>query len=219
MSKKQKDIFLDSEGDIYFERNNSTIQNQEMGPNDPIIFALSKLIAKKNENNSLKLLEVGCGEAKRLQWISQNYNIQCFGVDPSQKAVETANSNNVSAIKGTADYLKYENEKFDFIVFGFCLYLCDREDLFQIAKETDRVLKKSGYIIIRDFFSTTPFSTIYKHNNKLLTYKMDYRKLFDWHPHYECIFHTVDTASKPVPIDDKSEWRSTSIIRKNILND
>ena len=77
MSKKQKDIFLEFEGDIYFERNNLTIQNQEIGPNDPIIFALSKLIAKKNENNSLKLLEVGCGEAKRLQWISQNYNIQC----------------------------------------------------------------------------------------------------------------------------------------------
>jgi ubiquinone/menaquinone biosynthesis C-methylase UbiE len=219
MSKKQKDIFLEFEGDIYFERNNLTIQNQEIGPNDPIIFALSKLIAKKNENNSLKLLEVGCGEAKRLQWISQNYNIQCFGVDPSKKAVETANLNNVSAVKGTADNLKYENEKFDFVVFGFCLYLCDREDLFQIAKETDRVLKKSGYIIIRDFFSTTHFSTIYKHNNNLLTYKMDYRKLFDWHPHYECIFHTVDTASKPVPKDDKSEWRATSIIRKNILND
>ena len=48
MSKKQKDIFLEFEGDIYFERNNLTIQNQEIGPNDPIIFALSKLIAKKN---------------------------------------------------------------------------------------------------------------------------------------------------------------------------
>ena len=29
--KKQKDIFLDFEGDIYFERNHLTIQNQEMG--------------------------------------------------------------------------------------------------------------------------------------------------------------------------------------------
>ena len=48
---------------------------------------------------------------------------------------------------------------------------------------------------------------------------MDYRKLFDWHPHYECIFHTVDTASKPVSKDDKSEWRATSIIRKNNFND
>ena len=219
MAKKQKDIFLEFEGDSYFERNHLTIKNREMGPEDPIILALSNLIEKKNENDNLKLLEVGCGEGKRLQWISQNYNIQCFGTDPSKKAVETANKRNISAIKGTADDLKYDNEKFDFVVFGFCLYLCDREDLFKIVKETDRVLKKSGYIIIRDFFSTTPSSTIYRHNNSLLTYKMDYRKLFDWHPYYECISHTVDTASKPVPKDDKSEWRATSIIRKNNFND
>ena len=152
MSKKQKDIFFDFDGDIYFERNHLTIQNQEMGTKDPIIFALSNIIKKKNKNNNLKLLEVGCGEGKRLKWISKNYNIQCFGIDPSKKAVEIANVKNVSVLKGTADQLKYDNEKFDFVIFGFCLYLCDREDLFQIAKETDRVLKKSGYIIIRDFF-------------------------------------------------------------------
>ena len=40
MSKKQKDIFLEFEGDIYFERNNLTIQNREIGPNDPIIFCI-----------------------------------------------------------------------------------------------------------------------------------------------------------------------------------
>ena len=47
MSKKQKDIFLEFEGDIYFERNHLTIQNREMGLKDPIIFALSNLIEKK----------------------------------------------------------------------------------------------------------------------------------------------------------------------------
>ncbi len=218
MSKKQKDIFLESEGDNYFERNHLSLQNKEMGLKDPIISALSDLI-KKNENNNLQLLEIGCGEGKRLQWISQNYNIKCFGIDPSTKAVETANSNNVSVLKGTADQLKYDNEKFDFVIFGFCLYVCDRDDLFQIAKETDRVLKKSGYIIIRDFFSTIPSSTFYSHNVNVLTYKMDYRKLFDWHPHYRCIFHEVDTLSKPASKDNKNEWRATSIIRKNNFND
>ena len=48
---------------------------------------------------------------------------------------------------------------------------------------------------------------------------MDYRKLFDWHPHYECISHTVDTASKSLTIDDASEWRATSIIRKKTFDD
>ena len=42
-----------------------------------------------------------------------------FWNDPSKKAVEIANVKNVSALKGTADQLKYDNEKFDFVIFGF----------------------------------------------------------------------------------------------------
>ena len=52
MAKKQKDIFLEFEGDSYFERNHLTIKNREMGPEDPIILALSNLIEKKNENDN-----------------------------------------------------------------------------------------------------------------------------------------------------------------------
>ena len=97
MSKKQKDIFLDFEGDIYFERNHLTIQNQEMGTKDPIIFALSNII-KKNKNNNLKLLEVGCGEGKRLKWISKNYTFNVLELI-HLKAVEIANVKNVSVLK------------------------------------------------------------------------------------------------------------------------
>ena len=43
---------------------------------------------------------------------------------------------------GTAEKLKFEDDKFDLIIFGFCLYLCDREDLIKIVDETNRVLKK-----------------------------------------------------------------------------
>ena len=215
MKKKQKDTFLEDEGDSYFDRNVIKMQNTEMGLKDPIINALSKLLDKKNTKENIELLEIGCGPGIRLQWISQNLNVKCYGIDPSKKAVEAANIKNVIATIGTADDLKFENEKFDIVVFGFCLYLCDPSDLFQIAKETDRILKKNGYIVIRDFFSTAPLSVKYKYKSNIFTHKMDYRKLFDWHPDYTCIFHAIDSGKNTPYTDDKNGWKATSIIRKN----
>ena len=102
------------------------------------------------------MLEVGYGEAKRLEWLQENRTIECFGVEPSTKAVDLAIKRGVKATKGTADDLPFEKQKFNFVVFGFCLYLCDREDLFRIALESDRVLQKTGWLIIYDFFAVKP---------------------------------------------------------------
>ena len=95
MKKKQKEIFLEQEGDNFFDRNNVTIEKREMGINDPIVNALSNLI-DKYEKNSMNLAEIGCGEGKKVKWISENYNIRCYGIDPSKKAVEKANTKNIS---------------------------------------------------------------------------------------------------------------------------
>lgn len=218
MKKKQREIFLEKEGDAYFSRNKIKLEKRKVGVTDPVINVLENFIGKKNFKKNSKLLEIGCGEGKRLKWISKNLNIKCYGIDPSKKAINIANRNDVKAMQGTADNLKFDNDKFDIVVFGTCLYLCDRSDLFQIAKETDRVLKRSGYVIIRDFFSSSHQSNKYKHNNNIFSYKMDYRKLFDWHPYYNCIFHHVSTLSNTVSNDNKDEWRATSILRKHYIN-
>ena len=63
------------------------------------------------------------------------------------------------------------------------------------------------------FFHLTK-KKIYKHNENLFSYKMDYRKLFQWHPNYECIYHKVGPVLDTVSIDDKNEWRATSLSEK-----
>ncbi len=214
MKKKQKEIFLEQEGNAWFDRNHLAIQNREMGSQDPIINILSNLLNKKKNMENQQLLEIGCGEGKRLHWISENYKLNCYGIDPSEKAIALANKNGVKAIKGTADILNFENKKFDFVVFGFCLYLCDRSDLFLIAKEADRVLKDSGFIIIHDFFSETPIEKKYHHYPGMFSYKMDYRKLFDWHPFYKCISHEIMSEEENKIKDDKDKLRATSVLSK-----
>ena len=71
-----------------------------------------------------------------------------------KKGVEKGVSKGISAKIGTADQLDFEDKYFDFVIFWFCLYLCDRDDLFQIAKETDRVIKNEGFIIVLDFYNS-----------------------------------------------------------------
>lgn len=210
---KQKDIFLNVEGNAWFDRNEAALTKRSLPGDDPI---LMQLIALKplTEGAQLKILEIGCGNGVRLSWLKNNMNADCHGIEPSLKAVAVARANGVQARQGTADSLPFESQSFDVVIFGFCLYLCDREDLFQISREADRVLKRKGWIAIQDFFSPVPRANVYHHLAGVQTYKMDYRKLFDWHPDYECIAHRISHHCETSHTDDPNEWVAVSVMRK-----
>ena len=56
----------------------------------------------------------------------------CYGIEPSAQAVAAACAKGINVMQGTADVLPFDNQSFDIVIFGFCLYLCDREDLFEL---------------------------------------------------------------------------------------
>jgi ubiquinone/menaquinone biosynthesis C-methylase UbiE len=216
---KQRDVFLQSEGDAWFERNHDNVKAKSLDENQPVLSAVLKCYnVEAVQSESVKLLEIGCGEGKRLGWLSENCKINCFGLDPSEKAVEGALLNGVNAVKGTADQLPFENQTFNIVLFGFCLYLCDRTDLFRIAYEADRVLKSNGWIIIHDFFSPQYYRTKYHHYEGIYSHKMDYKSLFEWHPAYTCFSHEITHHSKSVYTDDREEWTAISVLRKDTIN-
>ena len=215
---KQKDVFLQEEGNAWFDRNHATIQSRDLDQyHDPVIFAVQRCMSSL-PLNEVKLLEIGCGEAKRLQWIKKNLGIDCYGIDPSEKAVATAQSRGVHAVRSTADQIPFEDHEFDFVVFGFCLYLCDRDDLFQIAQEAHRVLKPDAWLLIHDFFSGAPYSRKYHHRDGINSYKMDYRSLFLWHPSYECFSHEITHHGANGYTDDVNEWVGLSVMRKKTVS-
>lgn len=139
---------------------------------------------------------------------------QCKGIEPSVEAVALARQNGLEVYQGTAGSLPFPDKSFDIVIFGFCLYLCDRDDLFRIAQEADRVLMNPGWLIIHDFFSPTPLEKVYHHLPELFSFKMDYRKLFTWHPAYTCFRHTILHHEKHQYTDDPQEWVATSVLRK-----
>lgn len=209
---QQKDIFLESEADAWFERNQQAIQKRNFAE-DTVVQAVTE-IARLSQDPKIAILEIGCGEGRRLEWLAENLHVDVCGLEPSSKAVEQACHRGVKAERGTADDLPFEDASFDVVIFGFCLYLCDRQDLFRIASEADRVLKPDGWIVINDFFAPTPIKREYHHKPGIYSYKMDYRGLFGWHPAYTCYAHRLNHHGANEFTDDPQEWVATSVIRK-----
>lgn len=176
--KNNKEYFLKKGGDDYFYRNKDKIINFK---NE----LLTKTILENLNNKIVNVLEVGCGNASRLFYLSKIYKkINFFGVDPSSAALK---NKKIFLKKATADKLPYKKNFFDIIIYGFCLYLTDNQDLIKIIFEADRVLKKNGIIIILDFYSKKIKYNKFSHKKGHFIRKMDYSKFFSWCPNYKIL--------------------------------
>jgi len=180
----QKQIFLKKEGDKWYERNKLKIYKKNYD-NDFIIKEILRLTKKKKIK---KILEIGASNGSRLVYLKKKkQDVSFYGLEPSIKAIKDCKEKKIFIKKGTADNIPFQKNFFNIIVFGFCLYLCDDALLHKIVEETFRVLRKNGYLIIYDFYSDNIKYSTYKHNAKIKVRKMDYSKLFDWHPKVQLI--------------------------------
>ena len=214
----QKNVFLSSEADAWYERNLRAVGKTDFST-DPVSLAVLELAAtypSETQARKFRILEIGCGEGRRLEWLATKLNADVFGVEPSALAVNKALSRGIDAVRGTADELPFDDATFDVLIFGFCLYLCDRQDLFRIAQETNRVLKSDSWLVINDFYAPHPIKREYHHKPGVYSYKMDYRQLFSWHPAYTCFAHRVTFHGRNEFTDEAQEWVATSIMRKKI---
>ncbi len=216
MSKKrQEDIFLNEEGNKWFERNleNSEVDLKERILRDRVILSFELLnIIPRN------VLEVGCSDGWRLEGLRRKYNCRCSGIDPSSRAVNHSKSAypNIELNISTADTLPYQSELFGSVIIGFCLYLCDREKLFKIAYEVDRVLKNNGNLFILDFDPSFAYKNEYCHSEGIFSYKMKYANMFIWNPAYTHIYHESFSYDGTGYNNNPDERISVDVLRKNL---
>jgi|SRR3989338_4404001 len=209
MSLSQKEFFLESEGDRWFDRNapQRTQDRRE-------IQVFTSFIKQGD-----RVLEIGCSGGATSMFF-RSLGAQYFGIDPSEKAISSAREHYPESVFyiGTADELSFNNEEFDFVYFGFCLYLVDRKLLTRVVTEADRVLKNPGFLAILDFETKLPCRRDYIHRPGLSTYKMDYSALFLAYPHYAFAYknifaHAINHELKFV--EDIHSRISTTILYKN----
>lgn len=173
---RQAEAFLAGEGDAWYERNRFKPRLRD----DPVLTVIEECELKPEA-----VLEVGCGDGWRLAVLREAQpTAWCCGVDASKIAVERARTKGLSVHQSnfmTGTWTRM----FDLIIFGFCLYVVDREDLFRWVQLTDNLLNEGGHIIIHDFVPEYPYRRAYAHKEGLWSYKMDHSKLWLAHPGYK----------------------------------
>ena len=211
MNSNQKNIFLEGEGDCWFDRNDGLDMNSRI-KDDLILNEMERLHIQPQS-----VLEVGCAEGWRLNVISDKLKSECTGFDPSKKAILAGKElyPNINLEVGTAEKIDMEDSSVELVILGFCLYLCDRDELFSIAKEVDRVLNDKGLIIILDFYSENAYKNEYAHKSGVYTYKMDYSKMFTWNPIYSLVSNVISSHSKETIVHEKDERICVSTLMKS----
>ncbi len=185
----QEQVFLQSEGNQWFERNQSLLQSKEM--HDDILVKIIRELELVNTN--APVLEIGCSNGYRLDYLQQQYSAKCIGIEPSKEANDYAKKHysNIEVKQATADDMPLEDNAFDLVIIGFCLCVCSPDKLFKIVSEVDRVLKDNGNLMVCDFFAPIPYQNDYAHTDSIAVHKMNYSQLFLAHPFYHAMYNKV----------------------------
>ncbi|MFZ3266902.1 MAG: class I SAM-dependent methyltransferase [Terriglobales bacterium] len=174
----QKSVFLGGEGDAYLRRNLAKLNAGNVSEDVRLFARYLKPCAK--------ILEIGCANGVKLTQLQALVPCEGWGIDPSAEAIRTGSQRfpNLHLSVGTADQLEFPDASFDFVIFGFCLYLVDRPLLTRVMAEADRVLRDRGFLGITDFDAQTPLKRPYTHHPGVWSYKLDYGELFASLPHF-----------------------------------
>ena len=205
---EQKEAFLAGEGNEWFRRNADVLGSK--ADHDQVLAGVRHLGIRPQS-----VIEIGCGNGWRLSHLREMLGAECYGIDPSQLAVDDA-PEGVTLSVGTAEALPFETNSADLLIFGFCLYVTDPKDHFRIAAEADRVLKDGGVLCVLDFAPGRAYRNPYTHLESISSHKMDYANLFTRHPAYR-LLHRVYGEHGPLSFKT-DEAVCADFIRKDYSN-
>jgi SAM-dependent methyltransferase len=210
----QRDVFSDSEGNNFFNRNKSEIAK----PNPARDMTVERISHHLVRTGTCRVLEVGCASGANLNALNNVKPIEGFGIEPSSDAVRVGQQifPNLNLKIGTADALPFDDGFMDVIWYGFCLYLVDRVFLHRVVAEADRVLKDGGLIVIHDFDPGAPSVRPYRHHPGVNSYKMDYSAFFLCDPAYSLVEKLSFTQFDAHWSEDVQQRLGLWLCRKNV---
>lgn len=160
------------------------------------------------------MYEVGCGQGLRLAHLKQSKGWSVSGLDPSEKAIDSVNAAGCNGVVCSAENLHMADRSVDLLIYGFCLYVCDRDDLFRISAEAHRVLKSESWLVILDFWSPYSTSNSYSHFPGIECYKDNHPSMFSWHPSYMIMDHRLRQHEKTTYTDNSQDWVAATLLRR-----
>lgn len=218
---KQSTTFLDGEADNYFLRNKAALDSR--ATSEKGFFEIDWLgqVLTPFKDKISSILEIGCSNGVNLERMCGLLHAKGNGIDPSKLAVTEGNlkfagGERIQLHTGTASSLPFETQSFDFVYFGFCLYLLDRSDLFSAIAEADRVLRSGGFLAITDFDPIHRHKRPYHHKDGVFSFKQDYSKLFTESGVYYLVWKNSFSHRQLFFDEDGNERISTTLLFKEI---
>jgi ubiquinone/menaquinone biosynthesis C-methylase UbiE len=212
----QTALFMFSEGNAWFRRNQADLCSGQSYEVDLVEDVLGCFRAEINN-----VLEIGCGDGRKVERMTAFFQARGAGIDPSAEAITAgsrrlrdASNANIALSVGVADELPFGAGEFDLVHFGFSLYLVSRERIFRSLAEADRVLRTGGFLTIFDFDPLAMHKRAYSHKQGLFSYKARYDEWFVATGHYHLVAkrsfsHTSTDFSK-----DDNERLALSVLYK-----
>ena len=230
--KSQKEFFLQSEGNAWFRRNRDAIGKKEKS-RDPFYGKVLELLAKTGRQppvargtttgagEAITLLEVGCADGYRLNWFRDD-GLSVLGIDPGKAAIESGReSYGLGADEllhaDAGGFFQANSNKFDFILFGHCLYLIEPREIPSIVAGAIDAVKVGGFILIFDFDSS-PQAQAYHHVPGLSSYKARYDTFFTWFPQMHLVEKSVMQHSFAMTDGNPKEDCALSVLKKIAVN-
>ncbi|MBI4522637.1 MAG: class I SAM-dependent methyltransferase [Deltaproteobacteria bacterium] len=171
----QDKIFINSEGDRWFERNKEALKDFRAGAD------LALRLVDFYGLRPRQVVEIGAANGYRLATIRQRYGSRVVAVEPSLQALldGTRRYPRVEFVRGEAAHVPLQS-CFDLIIFDFVLHWIDRKSLLKVLAEADRLLVDGGYMIIGDFQPVNFLRVPYHHlaDSPVRTFKQNYADTF-----------------------------------------
>lgn len=164
------------ESNHWFQRNKDAIEKRKESNDAKFIGDFLKKWIDVYPRKIHRLLEVGCSYGFNLNYYYNLLGIECYGIEPSNEAVEFGRSKYGGVItleQGMSNNLPYDNNFFDIVILGFCMYQVPRMFLHETIFETDRVLNSGRFLAITDFDTPVYYKRVNIHNKYMPVYKMD----------------------------------------------
>lgn len=130
------------------------------------MFLTDRAIEICDFKNGDKILDVGCGMGVTVEKLKSIYNLNAFGVDPSEKLLELGKKKygdrNIQI--GRGEELPYKDKFFRGVMAECTMSLM--EDFRKTIQECYRVLEDEGYLIVSDVYARKPeyLEEVQKHN-------------------------------------------------------
>ena len=158
MPNNQDKIFLDYEGDHWFERNQEGLSSFDIEMDLPFKLIKTHNLRPKN------VLEIGASNGTRLAAIGEYYQSRLVAVEPSPKAIADGKNRflGIEFVQGVASDIPVTGT-FDLVIVNFVFHWVDRSTLLRSVCEIDQRVADGGFLIIGDFMPPKPNRVVYHH--------------------------------------------------------